>query len=229
MTYPRLVAALAILVCASCGRREAPVESPVIPPSKILDFGHLYSENCAGCHGVDGQGGLAIALGDPVYLAIANDTVIRAATAKGVTGTTMPAFAQSAGGFLTDQQIDTIVGGIRAHWAKSDVLRGETPLSYTADAPGDPTRGASVYDTYCSSCHGAGGRGNKRGSSIVEPSYLALVSDQGLRTTVIVGRREMGAPDWRSNVPGKPMSGENVADVVAWLVAQRPRLLGGIR
>jgi mono/diheme cytochrome c family protein len=229
MIYPRLVAALAILVCASCGSREAPVESPVIPPGKVLDFGHPYSQNCAGCHGVDGQGGLAVALSDPVYLAVANDTVIRAATAKGVTGTTMPAFAQSSGGFLTDQQIDTIVGGMRVHWAQPDVLHGEAPPSYAADAPGDPTRGAGVYDTYCSSCHGASGRGGKRGSSIVDPAYLALVSEQGLRTTVIVGRRELGAPDWRGNVPGKPMSAENVSDVVAWLVAQRPRLLGGNR
>jgi hypothetical protein len=54
-------------------------------------------------------------------------------------------------------------------------------------------------------------------------SYLALVSDQSLRTTVIAGRPEMGAPDWRGDVSGKAMSPEEVSDVVAWLAAQRPQ------
>jgi mono/diheme cytochrome c family protein len=77
-----------------------------------------------------------------------------------------------------------------------------------------------VFATYCASCHGAGGRGG-RASSIVDGSYLALVSDQGLRTTVIAGRPELGAPDWRGNVPGRPMTPQEITDVVAWLSAQR--------
>ena len=34
----------------------------------------------------------------------------------------MPAFAQSAGGMLTEKQIDVIARGIREHWSKPDVL-----------------------------------------------------------------------------------------------------------
>ena len=97
---------------------------------------------------------------------------------------------------------------------------------YAAEAPGDPTRGAEVYATYCSSCHGPDGRGGKKASSIVDGSYLALVSDQQLRTIVIVGRPELGAPDWRNNVPGQPMSAQEISDVVAWLAAQRPQFPG---
>ena len=52
------------------------------------------------------------------------------------------------------------------------------------------------------------------------------MSDQGLRTIVIVGRPELGAPDWRGDVPGKPMSPQDVSDVVAWLAAQRPSFAG---
>jgi cytochrome c oxidase cbb3-type subunit 3/ubiquinol-cytochrome c reductase cytochrome c subunit len=50
---------------------------------------------------------------------------------------------------------------------------------------------------------------------------LALVSDQGLRTIVITGRPELGAPDWRGNVPGKPMSDQEITDVVAWAASRR--------
>jgi hypothetical protein len=56
----------------------------------------------------------------------------------------------------------------------------------------------------------------------VDGSYLALVSDQGLRTTVIAGRPDLGAPDWRGNVRGSAMTSQDVSDVVAWLSAQRP-------
>ena len=134
----------------------------------------------------------------------------------------MPAFAQRAGGMLTDDQINVVAKGIRAHWAKPDARAAAIPRPTNRKTPGDAKRGAAVYDMYCSSCHGADGRGGSKASSIVDPAYLSLVSDQNLRTTVIAGRPEMGAPDWRGNVPGKPMSPEDVSDVVAWLAAQRP-------
>jgi hypothetical protein len=38
---------------------------------------------------------------------------------------------------------------------------------------------------------------------------------------VIAGRPELGAPDWRGNIPGKPMSEQEIGDVVAWLESQR--------
>ena len=52
-------------------------------------------------------------------------------------------------------------------------------------------------------------------------SFLALVSDQGLRTIVITGRPDLQAPDWRGNVPGQPMSDQEITDVVAWLASRR--------
>ena len=219
-----------LLATAACGTRDSapgrpPADSPPIPPSKIMDFSFLHARNCAGCHGPDGKGGAAIGLGDPVYLAIADDATIRRVTANGVPGTSMPAFAQHSGGMLTDDQINVIIGGIRTRWAKPDALRGADPPPYRALGPGDPKHGASVYGSYCSSCHGAAGRGG-RASSIVDGSYLGLVSDQNLRTHVIAGRPEMGAPDWRGDLPGKPMSPQDVSDVVAWLAAQRPQFPG---
>ena len=54
-----------------------------------------------------------------------------------------------------------------------------------------------MYQTFCQSCHGADGRGGPKGSAITNDSFLALTSDQDLRTMVIAGRPELGAPDWR--------------------------------
>jgi mono/diheme cytochrome c family protein len=193
----------------------------VLAPNEVLDFETLYSDNCAGCHGAEGRGGAAIALSNPVYLAIVDDKAMRKVIASGVRGTAMPAFVQSSGGMLTDKQIDVISGGIRSRWSKQGILTDATPPSYAATSAGDVSRGELAYKTYCESCHGVSGAGTAKGSAVTNDSFLALMSDQGLRTVVITGRPELGAPDWRRNVPGKPMSNQEVTDVVAWLVSRR--------
>jgi len=143
--------------------------------------------------------------------------------AEGVSGTSMPAFARSAGGMLTDKQIEVIATQIRARWGKPGILNGAQAPSHLnlAKSPGDPAHGELVYKMYCESCHGSEGRGGKKGSAITDSSYLALVSNQGLRTVVITGRPELNAPDWRGNVQGKPMSEPEITDVVAWLASKR--------
>jgi cytochrome c oxidase cbb3-type subunit 3 len=206
------------------GQRNAS-EAP-ITPGAISDFGVLYRANCAGCHGADGEGGAAVTLASPVYLAIVDDATLHRATANGIHGTSMPAFAQSAGGMLTDKQIDAIVGGIREHWSRAEALQGAAPPPYSSAESGDSSRGADVYAAHCQACHGVGGRGGQKASSIVDGSLLALLSDQELRTIVIVGRPELGAPDWRGDLPGKPLSAENVSDIVSWLASQRPQFPG---
>ena len=165
-------------------------DSEIVAPDEILDFKILYAENCAGCHGAEGHGGAAIALGDPVYLAIADEAQMRKVTAQGVPGTSMPAFAQSSGGMLTDKHIGVITKQIRANWSRSGILNGVEAPSHLnlAKSPGGPARGELVYKTYCESCHGPEGRGGKKGSAITDSTFLALVSDQGLRTLVITGR-----------------------------------------
>ena len=221
------LAMFALAVCVACSNSPGrPAQnSAVVPPDQIVNFGVLYGQNCAGCHGVEGSGGAAMSLANPVFLAVADDAVIRHTAANGVPATPMPAFAQSAGGMLTDKQIDALVRGIRS-WAKPDALRDTNPPPYAVQAPGDVQRGADAYRTYCSSCHGADGRGGSKASSIVNGSYLALVSDQQLRTIVIAGRPELGAPDWRGDLEGRPMSPQDISDVVAWLSSQRPKFPG---
>ncbi|HSY65209.1 MAG TPA: cytochrome c [Terriglobales bacterium] len=221
------LAIVALLACAACSRAPGihRADSEVVPPSEVIDFNVLYGQNCAGCHGIEGKGGAAMALANPVYLTIADSSVIRRIASDGVTGTPMPAFAESAGGMLTDKQIDSLVRGIRS-WAKADSFGNQTPPPYAAQIPGKPQRGADAYRTYCSSCHGVDGHGGDKGSSIVNGSYLALVSDQQLRTIVIAGRPELGAPDWRGDVEGRPMSAQDISDVVAWLSSQRPKFPG---
>jgi cytochrome c oxidase cbb3-type subunit III len=216
-------AALELLLLSGCSSPPGQPQkgSETQAPNEVLQFDPLYAQNCAGCHGSEGRGGAAIALADPVFLGIADEKAMRKVIADGVPGTSMPPFAQTSGGMLTDKQIDVITNEIRSRWGRPGILNGANPPSYASKSTGNAQYGEVVYGTYCKSCHGPEGQGGPKGSAITNDSFLALVSDQGLRTIVIVGRPELGAPDWRQNVPGKPMSDQEITDVVAWLASRR--------
>jgi cytochrome c oxidase cbb3-type subunit 3 len=223
-----LLVAAAIFCCVGCsnlpGRPTA--DSIPIDPDNVTDFKLLFSKNCSGCHGAEGRGGAALSIADPVYLAIVDDSTIQKAVTNGIAGTSMPAFAKSEGGMLTENQVDVIVHGLREHYSKPNTLAGSTPPPYASAEAGDATRGAAVYGTFCAACHGPKGKGGPKAGSITDGSFLALLTDQELRTLVIVGRPDFGAPDWRNDVPGKPMTSQEISDVVAWLSAQRPKFAG---
>jgi cytochrome c oxidase cbb3-type subunit III len=196
--------------------------------TEVTDFSQIYARNCSGCHGADGRLGAARPLNDPLYLALASDATLRSMIAHGVPGTSAPAFAQQAGGNLTDKQVDLLVEGMRSKWGKAENFNSVALPPYSLQdaiakgaGPGDSQRGAVAYQTYCAQCHGKDGSGGPKGGSVANPAYLALVSDQALRTAVIVGRSDLGMPDWRANIPGRPMSAQEISDVVAWLASHR--------
>src|SRR6185503_4318783 len=136
-------AALGLTLLSGCGSPPGQPRkgSETLAPSEVTDFATLYAENCAGCHGAEGRGGAAIALADPVYLGVADGAVMRQVVANGVPGTSMPAFAESAGGMLTDKQIDVITREIRSRWSRPGILDAAHPPSYAQTSTGDPTRG----------------------------------------------------------------------------------------
>jgi len=222
-----LVVSLALAGCSHLPGKPGP--GPEVPrPDSVLDPVVLFNQNCQGCHGADGKNGPAMMLSDPVYLALVDDDILRNVISKGRPGTAMSAFAQKEGGMLTDAQVNAIIRGIRERWGKPSALDGTTAPPYAAKAAGDATHGQAVYGTFCASCHGADRNGGPKAGSIVDHAYLSLITDQGLRTMVIAGRPDFNAPDWRNNVPGHPMSDQEITDVVAWLASQRPNRAVGV-
>jgi cytochrome c oxidase cbb3-type subunit 3 len=238
---PRLAAdivwivALALLALTGCDAmpgRPRQSDRPTLP-SEVTAFTVLYGQYCAGCHGADGRLGAARPLNDPIYLALVPPERLRQIIAQGVPGTAMPAFATGAGGALTGAQIEALSSDMLRRWGQPATVKDLALPPYDAAeavaegvSPGDPERGREVYAAACAGCHGADGGGGRQGGSVVDAAYLALVSDQALRTAVIVGRTDLGMPDWRGDVAGQPLTPQQIADVVAWLASHRVPVVG---
>jgi mono/diheme cytochrome c family protein len=220
-------AGLALVGCSRIPGRPGPGPE-VVRPEEVLDFPTLYKANCAACHGENGRDGVAISLANPVYLAFAGEDNLRHIVANGVSGRLMPPFARSAGGMLTDKQIGVLAHGMMQQWSKQELVAGLSIPQYRSTLTGDGTRGQQAFGTFCARCHGAAGDGSagdaksKTGKigSIVDGSYLALISDQGLRSILIAGRPDEDMPDWRTDGT-QPMTDEQITDIVAWLATKR--------
>jgi cytochrome c oxidase cbb3-type subunit III len=214
----------ALAVCFAAvitGCEHAPGYPPaaMTRPSEITDFATLYNQNCAACHGRNGQNGPAIDLGNPEYQALVDDASLHKWITNGMPGTQMAAFGQSAGGMLNDRQIDAIVNGMRSAWRTQNAFGGAQPPAYAQDQPGDAQRGQQAYGRRCAGCHASSPQ------QITNPNYLALVGDQALRSIIIAGRPDIGQPDWQHDSPGgkltTPLSGQEVDDIIAYLGSLR--------
>jgi cytochrome c oxidase cbb3-type subunit 3/ubiquinol-cytochrome c reductase cytochrome c subunit len=225
------LALLALVGCDAMPGRPRPADLPTLP-AQVMGFAELYGQFCAGCHGADGRLGAARPLHDAVYLALVPEDRLRLIIAQGVPGTAMPGFALAAGGPLTEVQVDTLVQGVRQRWGSPAPSLGVPLPPYEVAegvnrAPGGNAElGQRVYAEACARCHGADGKGRAHGGSVVDAAYLALVSDQALRTAVIAGRIDLGMPDWRSYIPDQPLTPQQIADLVAWLVSHRQPVVG---
>jgi mono/diheme cytochrome c family protein len=217
----------ATLGCSRVPGRPGPGPE-VVRPSEVLDFPTLYRANCAACHGENGKNGAAISLANPIYLAVVGEENLREITAKGVPGKLMPPFVKSAGGMLIDQQVGVLAHGMAQQWGRPDLFAGQTAPPYRATQAGDVGRGQQAFGAFCARCHGVAGEGSGgdvkssagKIGSIVDGSYLALISDQGLRSIVIAGVPDEGMPDWRSD-DSQPLTDQQITDIVAWLASKR--------
>ena len=210
-----------VVLLAACdppGKPGVQEDQAAVP----MDFKILYAQNCSGCHGADGRQGPGRILNDPLYLAVSSKENIRHILTYGRPGTLMPAWAQSQGGQLTDAQISVLVDGMEQNWGKPFDTKGSALPSYDgAGFTGDADRGRKLFGRNCYACHAKGGVAG----ALIEPSYLALSSNQNLRTSIIVGRPDFPGiqmPDYRSLNSGHALADQDIADLVTFLSSKRP-------
>lgn len=169
----------------------------------------LYAENCASCHGENGQGANGPALNSRELLGLISDEALFSLTRTGVPGTGMPAWGQAFGGPITDEQVEQLVVYIRA-WEPD-----APEVVQTLDEP-DAVRGAAIYARACFVCHGENGSGAEDAPALNDPQRLNRLDDVWYRNTIIRGRPALGMPTW-----GTVLSPAQISDLVALIGAWR--------
>jgi mono/diheme cytochrome c family protein len=209
-----------------------------IPETASFERGQItYLKNCAQCHGLAGDGkgwngqylnpkpaNLQEDAGVPLEKGDEGKALAR--VSFGIKGTSMPGWGE----FLPfDQRWDAIKYLIEAFRlgrpvAASVAGAGEVAVDFATLSPDNWTgegheitlsRGADVYSTYCSTCHGAAGRGGGSGTGS-SPSLGPAPFPAGLSTNYLFWRVWDGVPDSVMPPFARYLSDEDVWNVTMY-------------
>lgn len=176
----------------------------------------LYEQNCAACHGSEGNGGVGVPLALPAFQHTVDDAFLFKTIRHGRPGRVMPAFK-----FLRDAEVTAIVSHIRS-W-----VPGARPQFSDIRITGNMRHGKKLYAERCAACHGPKGEGGKgtgvtfsrpRDLPIIAPAinnhgFLASASDQLIKTALTRGRE--GTP--MQSFLKQGMTEQDINDVVAYV------------
>lgn len=186
--------------------------------------GDLYVENCAVCHGVNGQGRIGANLQN--FPGIDVNAALTQTIRDGISGTVMPAWAASNGGPLTDGQIADIVAYIRATFGGTEPIEpmpeyDPPEMEPLPDVEGNPAQGAVVYQENCAMCHGEQGSGYfgaplaKNWPGPEPAAFIQSVVRSGIPGTMM--------PAWAQE-QGGPLTDEQITDVSAYVLSLSPAM-----
>src|SRR5262252_7459695 len=162
-------------------------------PAEIEAGGRLYTANCTGCHGPEGDGVGGINFSQGKFRRAATDDDLLRIISRGIPGTPM------APSGMSESQIGQIVGYLRSMTAGGD-----------SPAGGDAARGKSIVESkgQCLTCHTIGLNGLHAGPaltdigaqrravdllrSLVEPSAEIRPENRSVRVTLRDGRTLTG-------------------------------------
>ncbi len=165
----------------------------------------IYRGKCAGCHGLDGTGGIGTGLVSTTFLAIADDRFLADTIVNGRPGTAMPSWKQLSAGEVSDLLA----------WMRAQGPRGPSLAEVRAELDAVPTDeaariGRRLYDLRCASCHGTHLEGGI-GPSLASDDFLRAVDDDFLYRAIVEGRPSTAMPAWRH------LRAEDVAALIAYL------------
>lgn len=163
---------------------EEPIELSRDPVAGDAALGSaVYAKHCATCHGENGEGISAPALGNPMLLATATDDFLRYAIKEGRDSTLMPAFKDS----LSSAEIDGVTAFLRSRASGWNVPKGDTiniplPENYVLN----PDRAGPNFDL--------------RDGRYVSAEQLNKALEDSVRIVLLDARSEVA---WRqTHIPG---------------------------
>ena len=155
----------------------------------------LFEENCSGCHGEHGKGGLGLPLNLQSFLIIADTGYLVRSMRNGRPLREMPSFEED----LTPAQMRSIALYIMS-WQYQPSMK--LPLV----GNGDLDEGKALFSGLCTGRHGIGGKGGLvaggghvigaasgiGGPALADPGFLKFATDQYIKATLMFGR--VGTP-----------------------------------
>ena len=163
---------------------EKPIELSRDPIKGDVQLGsRIYAEKCATCHGANGEGISAPALGNPMLLATATDDFLRYAIAEGRDSTPMVAFKDS----LSGDEINAVTAFLRSRASGWDVPK---PASVSIPTP----------EEYILNPEGKGPDFDLREGLYVSAEQLNNALRDSMRLVLLDARSEVA---WRqTHIPG---------------------------
>ncbi len=141
----------------------------------------IFNNNCATCHGSSAQGALGFPnLSDSIWKWGGKPDDILKTVMEGRTGV-MPPWGKVLAGMGGEDATDYVIAYVRQLGEKDAVA---SPSNYAA------TRGKSLYDGLCVSCHGVDGKGIQAlgAPDLTDADWMYGSSTASLRETINNGR-----------------------------------------
>ncbi len=202
-----ILAGFSYYLFAENGRMAAAAAS--FEDERIHHGREIYTEQCATCHGAQGEGGVGTVLNSKSLLKNTFDEVFFSVIRSGVPSTQMPAWSVDFGGPLTDEDIRSVVAFIRAWEPTAPEIE---PYVFEPSAE----RGALLFATTCEICHGQNGLGSEDGPAVNDGTRLGELDNDWYRGVIRYGRPAKGMPTW-----GTVLSPNQVEDLIALVDAWR--------
>lgn len=218
----RLVGLLLVLLCLLLFSGRLQVTAQTSDATQLEQGAQLYAENCAVCHGQNGEGRIGATLSKD-WPSIRPELTVRTIIEQGVSGSVMPAWGQEYGGPLSQGEVDALLVYILSWQTGGAPVMTPQPtatlrpaLSPVPEVEGDPNRGGVLFDENCAMCHGPNAEG--RIGATLAKSWPGIRPDLSIKTSISNGIPGSPMPAW-SQSNGGPLVEQDINDLVAFILA----------
>jgi mono/diheme cytochrome c family protein len=173
----------------------------------------LFHNLCERCHGKFGSGGIGPAILNRDFLSAASDQYLYTSISRGRNHTAMFGWETDLGKpeKLTKNDIQDIVSYMKSR------IDSVTSVIYPGESLGRPSPGRTLYQKYCSECHGYSGEGIKA-PALNNQEFLNAATNGFILATISLGREGTAMPAWgRGSEKYRKLSGSERQDIVAYI------------
>ena len=176
----------------------------------------IYAENCAACHGANGEGStIAPALNTDELRMRLSDADIARTIQEGVPGTLMASWT-SALDATQQQAVVALVSG----WGELNTIGVRLPVIEATPLDSSPqaiTKGQQLFNMLCTQCHGLEGYGSPIAPALNNQTFLNQTPDAAIQQIIAGGVTGTNMPAW-----GGYLTDADIASITAYLRSLEP-------